>query len=470
MTKYVCDICGEVYDEGLTGTKFEDLPDDWQCPMCGMPKEYYRPMKEEPRPTVEQACPPPRPQDTKDLEVDGRYIRYDGGVMDEIRKMSYTGSNPTEPMGTLCNVPDFSSILFLGAQLARKPKEEYENVCLRTVIGSRSSSPMVIEMPVYISHMSFGALSESAKIALAKGSAMAKTATCSGEGGVLQKEVESAYRYIFEYVPNGYSMNRRTLEECDAVEIKIGQGTKPGMGGHLPSGKVTEKIAAIRGKNVGEDIQSPASFPGIDSPDDLRKVVDMLRERAGGKPIGVKIAAGHIESDLGFISRSGCDFITIDGRGGATGSSPKFLKDSSSVPTVYALARARRYMDEHSMTQELIMTGGFRTGGDIMKAIAMGADAVAVSSAALMALGCQRYRICDTGRCPMGIATQDPELESRLDIEAGAQRVANFLNAIADQLRVFARASGHDDIHDLGLCDLCTTDADIAAATGIKHV
>lgn len=469
MAKYVCDICGEIYDEDVTGVKFADLPDDWQCPMCGMPKEYYRPMKEEPKPAKEQACPVPEPSAKRNVEIDPKFVRYDGGVMDEIRAMSYTGTNPGEPMNTLQDVPDFSKILFLGAQLARKPMEEYENVCLRTVIGTMSSSPMVLEMPVYISHMSFGALSESAKVALAKGSAMAKTAICSGEGGVLPKEMESAYRYIFEYVPNGYSADKNTFDRCDAVEIKIGQGTKPGMGGHLPGGKVTEAIATIRGKNVGEDIQSPASFPGIETPEDLRKMVSMLREKVGDKPIGVKIAAGHIEEDLEFISKSGCDFITIDGRGGATGSSPKFLKDNSTVPTVYALARARKYMDAHSMTQELIMTGGFRTGGDIMKAIAMGADAVAISSAALMALGCQRYRACDSGRCPMGIATQDPELESRLDIEAGAERVANFLNAVADQLRTFARASGHDDIHELGLYDLCTTDEDISAATGIRH-
>ena len=317
--------------------------------------------------------------------------------------------------------------------------------------------------------MSFGALSANAKIALAKGSAMARTAMCSGEGGVLDEEMHSSHRYIFEYVPNRYSVNDDVFSGCDAVEIKIGQGTKPGMGGHLPGNKVTAAIAWMRGKKAGEDILSPASFPEIRSPEDLKDMVDMLRARTQGKPIGVKIAAGHIEEDLEFISHSGCDFITIDGRGGATGSSPKFLKDVSSVPTVYALARARRYMDDHGMEQELVMTGGFRTGGDIMKAIAMGADAVAIASSALMALGCQRYRICDSGKCPMGIATQDPELVSRLDTEAGAKRVANYLEALSEQLRTFARTSGHSDIHDLSIDDLCTTDSEISDATGIRH-
>ena len=206
----------------------------------------------------------------------------------------------------------------------------------------------------------------------------------------------------------------------------------------------------MRGKRRGEDILSPSKFPGLDTPEDLKAMVDMLRSRSGGLPIGVKIAAGHIEEDLEFISHSGCDFITIDGRGGATGSSPKFLKDSSSVPTVYALSRARRYMDEHGMDQELVITGGFRTSGDCIKAL-------------------QRYRICNTGMCPMGIATQDPELESRLDVEAGSIRVGNYLNALANEIRSFLRVSGHSDLEELSLDDLCTVSSEIAENTGIRH-
>ncbi len=457
MAKYICTVCGEVYDEEKEGIPFTELPEDWVCPLCNMPKEKYRP--------ADRCTPSP----DIGLELNPDLIREGDSILDEIRQMSYGGKNITEAMETLLPVPDFSEILILGSQLAVKPLEESDTVSLRTIIGKKAKHPMIIEMPVYISHMSFGALSMSAKIALAKGSAAAKTAMCSGEGGVLADEMVSSYRYIFEYVPNRYSVNDSTFEGCDAVEIKIGQGTKPGMGGHLPGKKVTEAIAKMRGKKEGEDILSPASFPGIETPKNLRELIDTLRERTGGKPIGVKIAAGHIEDDLEFISKSGCDFITIDGRGGATGSSPKFLKDNSSVPTVYALARARRYMDEHKMKQDLVITGGFRTGGDIVKAIAMGADAVAMASAPLMALGCQRYRICDSGRCPMGIATQDPELEKRLDINTGAKRVANFLSALSEQLRTFARVTGNNDIHDLGLDDLCTVNEEISAVTGIKH-
>ncbi len=469
MAEYRCAICGEIYDEEAEGVRFEDLPDDWVCPVCRSPKSEFYLVEDDDVPAGGTVEPPAQAAEEKSIEIDQRLIRHDNGPMDEIRQMSYTGRNMGEAMETLLPVPDFSSILMLGAQLSRKPLEESEDVSLRTVIGKRAEKPMVIEMPVYISHMSFGALSGRAKIALARGSAVAKTAMCSGEGGVLQDEMKASHRYIYEYVPNRYSDTPMTFEGCDAVEIKIGQGTKPGMGGHLPGDKVTDIIAMMRGKRVGEDIQSPAAFPGIDSPEDLRSLVDRLRSRTGGKPVGVKIAAGHIEEDLEFIRQSGCDFITIDGRGGATGSSPKFLKDNSSVPTVYALARARRYMDENGMDQELVITGGFRTGGDIMKALAMGADAMAIASAALMALGCQRYRACDSGKCPMGIATQDPELESRLDKDAGAERVANYLAALSLQLKTFARASGHRDIHDMSIDDLCTTDSEISSATGIRH-
>ena len=403
------------------------------------------------------------------IDVPQNLKRFDGGVMDDIHAMALTGESVDSAMDTAVPVPNFDDILFLGAQLATSPKNADCDVNIRTVIGKKAERPMDLEMPVYISHMSFGALSGRAKIALSKGSAMAGTAMCSGEGGALWDEMVAAHRYIFEYIPNQYSFNDMTLEHCSAIEIKIGQGTKPGMGGHLPGEKVTEIIATMRGKRRGEDILSPSKFPGLDTPEDLKEMVDMLRSRSGGLPIGVKIAAGHIEEDLEFISHSGCDFITIDGRGGATGSSPKFLKDSSSVPTVYALSRARRYMDEHGMDQELVITGGFRTSGDCIKALAMGADAVAISSAALMALGCQRYRICNTGMCPMGIATQDPELESRLDVESGSMRVGNYLNALANEIRSFLRVSGHSGLEELSLGDLCTVSSEIAENTGIRH-
>ena len=472
MARYRCSVCGEIYDEEDEGVRFEDLPDDWVCPLCHSPKSAFRLIDDDsqhsdaPAP-AEDTSVDPVPEG--DIDVPRNLKRSDGGVMDDIHSMALTGRSVDSAMDTTVPVPNFDDILILGGQLAHPPLDSDADVDIRTVIGKGARRPMDLEMPVYISHMSFGALSGRAKIALSRGSAMAGTAMCSGEGGALWDEMVAAHRYVFEYIPNQYSFNDMTLEHCSAIEIKIGQGTKPGMGGHLPGEKVTDVIAVMRGKRRGEDILSPSRFPGVDTPEDLRAMVDMLRERSGGLPIGVKIAAGLIEDDLEFISHSGCDFITIDGRGGATGSSPKFLKDASSVPTVYALSRARRYMDEHGMEQDLVITGGFRTSGDCVKALAMGADAVAISSAALMALGCQRYRICNTGMCPMGIATQDPELESRLDVDAGSKRVGNYLNALANEIRSFLRVTGHRGLEELSLDDLCTVSDEIAGHTGIRH-
>ena len=476
MAVYKCSICGEIYDDDEEPVKFEDLPDDWTCPLCRSPKSAFVRVDGESKPAEapEQApevktAEPAKADGKPDLSIDEKLVRHDNGPMDEIHTLALTGKSPGEAMDTLMPLPSFDDILFLGGQLAHPPLDDGADVDVSVTIGKKAKIPMRIESPIYISHMSFGALSGRAKIALAKGSAMAKTAMCSGEGGVLYDEMSNAYRYIFEYVPNKYSTRIVTYEGCDAVEIKIGQGTKPGMGGHLPGEKVTDIIALMRGKPKGQDIKSPSRFPEIGSPKDLKAMVDMLRKETGGKPIEVKISAGHIEEDLEYISKSGCDFITIDGRGGATGSSPKFLKDATTVPTLYALFRARRYMDEHKMEQELVITGGLRTSKDFIKALAMGADAIAIASAGLMALGCQRYRICNTGKCPMGIATQDPELESRLDQEAGALRVANYLNASTEELRIFLRVSGHKSLGELSLDDLCTVSSEISQNTGIRH-
>lgn len=404
-----------------------------------------------------------------DLSYDDSLTITDDGPMDYIHEISVSGISPAEAMDTLRPVKGFNDILIAGAQLHRMPREKSESVDTSVTIGKKAKVPMRLETPIYVSHMSFGALSKPAKVSLSKGSAMVGSAMCSGEGGALPEEMAAAHKYIFEYIPNRYSCTEETFQNCDAVEIKVGQATKPGMGGHLPGKKVTEEIARIRGKPVGEDILSPSRYPGIETAEDMGYLVEYLREMTGGKPIGIKIAAGDIEKDLEFISKTGCDFITIDGRGGATGSSPAFLKADTSVPTVFALARARKYMDEHGMEQELVMTGGFRTSGDVFKAIAMGADAVAMASAPLMALGCQRYRICDSGRCPMGIATHDPELTSRIDVDIGSQRVANFMRVITEEIATFLRITGHEKLDELSPDDIFTTDRNIHEWCGIRH-
>ncbi|MGN0561430.1 MAG: rubrerythrin [Candidatus Fimenecus sp.] len=461
MAIYKCKICGAVYDEEKEGKPISELTG---CPVCKQPISNLLPISDE----VQTPAPPSY---GGDLAYDSVTARHDPSAryMEEIHEMAVTGKPIGGAMSTKMPMPNWDDILLLGAQLNPPPLDDGEAVDTVTVIGKHAKKPMVLQSPVYISHMSFGALSREVKIALAKGSAMAKTAMCSGEGGILPEEKQAAYKYIFEYIPNQYSVTDENLRTSDAIEIKIGQGTKPGMGGHLPGEKVTAEIAAIRGKKQGEDIQSPSKFPDLHTKEDLRDMVDMLRQRSDGRPIGIKIAAGNIEQDLEYCVFAQPDFITIDGRGGATGSSPLFLREATTVPTVYALARARKYLDEVHSDISLVITGGLRVSADFAKALAMGADAVAIASAGLMAAACQQYRICGSGNCPVGVATQDPELRKRLHIDAAAQRVANFLNVSRAELQTFARVTGNRSVHGLSMENLITTDREIAEYTGIRH-
>jgi methylamine---glutamate N-methyltransferase subunit C len=384
--------------------------------------------------------------------------------------MALTGESAVEPMRSRKPVVSWDDILIKGAQLARQPLGREETVDTKTLIGPRAAKPLVIGTPLIVSHMSFGALSREAHSALAQGSAAVGTAMSSGEGGILEDALRAAHKFIFEYVPNRYSVSPENLRRVDAVEIKFGQSAKPGLGGHLPATKATAEIAALRGFPEGADITSPARFPDIRTRDDLRRKVDELRTLSEGRPIGIKFAAGDVEADLEFALAAGPDFITIDGRAGSTGAAPKHIKDATSVPTIYALDRARRWLDARGIKDvTLIATGGLRVSPDFAKALALGADAVAIGTAALMAIGCQQYRICDSGRCPVGIATQDPGLRARLDVEEAARGLANFLRVSTEELRDFARLTGHAGIHELSVRDLVTTNSEISAHTSIRH-
>lgn len=465
MRKFICSVCGYVFDEEKEGRLFEELT---ECPVCKQPVEKFK--------EVEKDCEKDLSEETENLEetdlsYDKNFIRNDKTCryMEEIHEMAVTGKSISGAMSTQMPMPNWEDILILGAQLNPPPLDEGAPVVTTTVIGKNAKRPMILSGPVYISHMSFGALSKEIKVALAKGSAMAKTAMCSGEGGILPEERDAAYKYIFEFVPNKYSVTDENLRNSDAIEIKIGQGTKPGMGGHLPGEKVTPEIAALRGKEPGQDVQSPSKFPELNTKEDLKEMVTMLRNRSDGRPIGIKIAAGRIERDLEYCVYAEPDFITIDGRGGATGSSPYFLRESTSVPTIYALYRARKYLDSVHSDISLVITGGLRVSSDFAKAIAMGADAIAVASSALIAAACQQYRICGSGMCPVGIATQNPELRARLKEDAAAKRVANFLNVSLEELRTFARVTGHTYLHDLSVEDLVTINREISEFTNISH-
>lgn len=473
MALYKCSVCGFIYDEEKEAIPFSELD---QCPVCKQSSSKFIPMEmetmKEPHPTEEIPQKADKEgEEQENLAYDTSTYRLDESCryMEEIHQMAVTGKTIGGSMGTRMPMPSWDDIMILGAQLNPAPLNDGDPVSTMTVIGKNAKKPMILNTPVYISHMSFGALSKEIKTALAKGSAMAKTAMCSGEGGILPEERDAAYKYIFEYIPNKYSVTDENLKAADAIEIKIGQGTKPGMGGHLPGEKVTAEIAALRGRKVGEDIQSPSKFPELQTKEDLKDMVTELRNRSDGRPIGIKIAAGRIERDLEYCVYAEPDFITIDGRGGATGSSPLLLREATSVPTIYALYRARKYLDSVKSDISLVITGGLRVSSDFAKALAMGADAVAIASAALIAAACQQYRICGSGNCPVGIATQDPKLRARMKVDASAKRVANFLNVSTNELKTFARITGHHSVHDLTVDDLVTINREISEYTNIPH-
>ena len=459
---YKCTICGHVHDEESTGILLKNLD---KCPICGQPISKFV--------EVENSQSTQKSNEfDSDLAYDKKYAKSDKDIryMDAIHQMAITGQSIVSAMYTEMPMPNWDEILILGNQLNPQPLESTTDVNTQTVIGKNAKKPLIIESPIYITHMSFGALSRETKIALAKGSAAIKTAQCSGEGGILPEEMENAYKYIFEYVPNKYSATDENLKNADAIEIKIGQSTKPGLGGQLQGEKVTEEIAQIRGKPLGEDIHSPATIPEVNSREDLKNLVDELRTRSHGRPIGLKFAAGRIEDDLEHVLYAEPDFITIDGRGGSTGASPKLIRDSTSVPTIYALSRARRFLDEHESEIDLTITGGLRVSSDFAKALSMGANAIAIGTAAMIATACQQYKICDTGDCPVGVATQDDELRKRLKIETASKRVENYLRVSTEELKTFARITGHSDVHDLNVNDLCTLNSEISDYTDIRHV
>ena len=458
---YKCTICGHIHNEEATGILLNELD---ACPIC---KQDISKFVE-----VENSKSSENIDINSDLAYDKNYAKSDKDIraMDAIHQMAITGESIVAAMYTEMPMPSWDDILILGNQLNPQPLESDVDVNTRTIIGKNAKKPLIIESPIYITHMSFGALSRETKIALAKGSAAIKTAQCSGEGGILPEEMENAYRYIFEYVPNKYSATDENLKNADAIEIKIGQSTKPGLGGQLQGEKVTDEISKIRGKPLGEDIHSPATIPEVNSKEDLKDLVDELRQRSCGRPIGLKFAAGRIEDDLKYVLYAEPDFITIDGRGGSTGASPKLVRDSTSVPTVYALARARKFLDSHESDIDLTITGGLRVSSDFAKALAMGANAVAIGTGAMIAAACQQYKICDTGDCPVGVATQDDGLRMRLKIETAAKRVENYLKVSTEELKTFARITGHDDVHHMNVNDLCTVNSEISDYTTIRHV
>lgn len=396
------------------------------------------------------------------------------GYIKELSKngLSKVGHHgPSEAMGVDRNtLPKWEDIQFLPAQLASRPLLDETEVTTRTVIGPGAKKPLELALPLFVSDMSFGALSREAKIALAKGAELAGTGICSGEGGMLPEEQESNSRYLYELASGKFGFSWEKVLKAQAFHFKGGQGAKTGTGGHLPGEKVTKEIAEVRGLQEGETAISPAAFPDLRTVEDFKAFANRVREKTGGIPVGFKIAASHIEADIDFALQVGVDYIILDGRGGGTGSAPSILRNNINVPTIPALARARKHLDKAGATHvSLIITGGLRVAEDFAKALMLGADAVAVANSALQAIGCLGMRACHTNNCPVGIATQKENLRQRLIIDSSAKQLHNFLGATNDLMKVVARACGHDDTRKFNFNDLSTFNYEMHQLTGIPY-
>lgn len=386
-----------------------------------------------------------------------------------LKKWGHHG--PSDSMGVDRNtLPKWENIQFLPAQLAARPLLDEETVNTKVVIGKNAKKPLELDIPVFVSDMSFGSLSKEAKIALSMGAEMSGTGICSGEGGMLPEEQANNSRYFYELASGKFGFSWDKVKKAQAFHFKGGQGAKTGTGGHLPGNKVTEEIAKVRDIEVGTTAISPAAFPDMKTVEDFTNFANEVREKTGGIPIGFKIAASHIEADIDFAIAVGVDYIILDGRGGGTGSAPKILRNNINVPTIPALARARKHLNKiNAKDVTLIITGGLRVAEDFAKAMMLGADAIAVSNSALQAIGCLGMRACNSNNCPVGIATQKDNLRQRLIIESSANQLNNFFEASNELIKVIARACGHDHISKFNKNDLSTFDYDMHRLTGINY-
>ena len=378
------------------------------------------------------------------------------------------------PMGAMGvprnNLPLWDDIQIMVAQLHKKPLMEDVDVTTELVIGPESRKPLTLKIPLFVSDMSFGALSEEAKIALAKGAEAAGTGICSGEGGMLPEEQAANSHYFYELASAKFGYSEALLEKVQAFHFKGGQGAKTGIGGHLPAAKNIGKIAQVRGITEGQAAISPPTFDGLETPADFKHFADRVREITGGIPVGFKLSANHIERDIEFALKASADYIILDGRGGGTGAAPLLFRDHISVPTIPALARARHYLDKKEVSGKvtLIITGGLRMPSDFVKALALGADGIAISNSAMQAIGCIGARICNSNNCPAGIATQKPELRERLNIDNAAQRLTNFFDASVELMKVMSRACGHRSLNQLNADNLAAFDPVLAKLSGIE--
>jgi glutamate synthase domain-containing protein 2 len=427
-----------------------------------------------------------RPVDEHSLPMDAHRAShlFPPELIAQIQRTADEGHYEIRGLGAKRKLPTFDDLLFLTASLTRYPLEGYREKCdAKTVLGTRfASKPIELDIPITIAGMSFGALSATAKTALGRAATAVGTSTTTGDGGMIDEEREASSRLVYQCLPSRYGFRPEDLRRADAIEVVIGQGAKPGGGGLLLGQKVSERVAKMRTLPAGVDQRSASRHPDWTGPDDLRIKIEELREATNWeKPIYVKFGATRVTNDVKLAVEAGADVVVVDGMQGGTAASQDFYIEHTGIPTLAAVRLAAEALRDIGMEDEvqLIVSGGIRTGADAAKALALGADAVSIGVASLIALGCNSptywedgrdrdaggdYRElgteagychhCHTGRCPVGIATQLPELERRLDADRGTRHVTNYLKSMAMELVALARACGKSNVHNLEPNDL----------------
>ncbi len=431
-----------------------------------------------------KSTPPEPPKVSRNTSSLGRSSIFPPEVIDDIHIKSELGRYRMRGFSLFKGIPTFDELTFLPGTLTRFVIEGYRERCVtETVLGPRAKRPLKLDIPVYITGMSFGALSYEAKTALARGATMAGTATCSGEGGMIPDERRYSSKWFYQCIQSRYGFNPHHLRLADACEFFIGQGCKVGLGGHLMGQKVTDQVAEMRSLPAGIDQRSPARHPDWLGPDDLALKIEEIREATDWQiPIQLKLGSARVYDDVRMAAKTDPDMIYIDGMEGSTGAGPHLATEETGVPGIAAIRQARKALDDVGKTGEisLIYAGGVRNGGDLAKALALGADAVAIGHASLMALNCNKnipeadYETeigveagycyhCHTGRCPVGVATQDPILRARLNPDAAAERVYNFLHTLTIECQMMARACGKTNVHSLEPEDLAALTMEASA-------
>ncbi len=396
-------------------------------------------------------------------------------TISDIKVKAETGKHRIRGCGSTRAYPNFDDLLVLPSQLSRLSIDTYREDCrTKTILGARyAKKPLVLETPIMISGMSYGALSKEAKIALAKATDIVGTSINNGEGGLLPEERENSYRQVVQICPSRIGFSLRNVEVADALEIITGIGAKPGLVGHLMGSKITQEIADFRHLPVGIDLHSHPRHGDIFGADDMVLKVQEMRDVTEGEiPIFVKIAAGRVREDVKIAVKTGVDGIVIDGAQGGTGAAPTVASNHLGIPLLPALVQAVHALEEMGVKDEvsLIVSGGIKDGADVAKALALGANAVAIGTGAMVAMGCVVCLRCHEGKCAFGIGTQDPEQRKKLDIDAAAQRVANYIQSMTYEAVILAKSAGKTALANMEREDLRSLTLEACAMTGVPLV